>query len=45
MLPQALSGSEDLPDDLESTAKVERGTAKNVFDISSGQRKDDKETW
>lgn len=45
VLPQALSGSEDLPDDLESAAKVERGTAKKVFDISSGWRKDDKETW
>lgn len=45
VLPQALSGSEDLPDGLESAAEVERATAKKVFDISSGRRKDDKETW
>uniref|UniRef100_A0AAR2JL50 ribonuclease H n=1 Tax=Pygocentrus nattereri TaxID=42514 RepID=A0AAR2JL50_PYGNA len=44
-LQQALGGSEELPEDWETTAKVARKTGKNVLGVSSGQRKEDKESW
>ena len=42
---QALGSREELPDDWERTAEVMRESAKKVFGVSSGQRKEDKETW
>ncbi|KAL7867553.1 hypothetical protein SRHO_G00089370 [Serrasalmus rhombeus] len=44
-LQQALGGSEEPPEDWETTAKVVRETGKNVLGVSSGQRKEDKESW
>ncbi|KAL7841885.1 hypothetical protein SRHO_G00255760 [Serrasalmus rhombeus] len=38
-------GSEELPEDWETTAKVVREIGKNVLGVSSGQRKEDKESW
>ncbi|KAK3521768.1 hypothetical protein QTP70_016224, partial [Hemibagrus guttatus] len=34
-----------LPDDWETTAEVIRETGRNVLGVSSGRRKEDKETW
>ncbi|KAK3535643.1 hypothetical protein QTP70_018435 [Hemibagrus guttatus] len=34
-----------LPDDWESTAEVIRETGRKVLGVSSGRRKEDKETW
>ena len=42
---QALGGSEELPDEWATTAKVVRETARKVLGVTSGQRKEDKETW
>ena len=36
---------EELPDNWETTATVIRETGRMVFGMSSGQRKEDKETW
>ena len=36
---------EELPDDWETTATVIRETGRKVLSMSSGQRKEDKETW
>lgn len=44
-LRQALGGSEELPADWVTTAEVVRETARKVLGVSSGQRKEDKETW
>ncbi|KAK3544091.1 hypothetical protein QTP86_001479 [Hemibagrus guttatus] len=44
-LRQALGGQVVLPDDWESTAEVIRETGRNVLGVSSGRRKEDKETW
>ncbi|KAK3513085.1 hypothetical protein QTP70_000977 [Hemibagrus guttatus] len=44
-LRQALGGQIVLPDDWESTAEVIRETGRNVLGVSSGRRKEDKETW
>ncbi|KAK3513646.1 hypothetical protein QTP70_028816, partial [Hemibagrus guttatus] len=43
-LRQALGGQVVLPDDLESTARVIRETGRKVLGVSSGRRKEDKET-
>ena len=40
-----LGGSEELPDDWTTTAKVARNTARNVLGVSSKQKKEDKENW
>ncbi|XP_051775811.1 craniofacial development protein 2-like [Erpetoichthys calabaricus] len=42
---QALGGSEELPDSWENTADVVRVTARRVLGVTSGQRKEEKETW
>ncbi|KAK3549709.1 hypothetical protein QTP86_007157 [Hemibagrus guttatus] len=44
-LRQALSGQVVLPDDWETTAEVIRETGRKVLSVSSGRRKEDKETW
>ncbi|KAK3574219.1 hypothetical protein QTP86_004312 [Hemibagrus guttatus] len=44
-LRQALGGQVLLPDDWETTAKVIRETGRKVLGVSSGRRKEDKETW
>ncbi|KAK3540096.1 hypothetical protein QTP70_025804 [Hemibagrus guttatus] len=42
---QALGGQVVLPDEWESTAEVIRETGRKVLGVSSGRRKEDKETW
>ncbi|XP_051791150.1 uncharacterized protein LOC127529918 [Erpetoichthys calabaricus] len=42
---QALGGSEELPDSWETTADVVRVTARMVLGVTSGKRKEEKETW
>ncbi|KAG2465922.1 CFDP2 protein, partial [Polypterus senegalus] len=42
---QVLGGSEELPDSWETTADVVRVTARRVFGVTSGKRKEEKETW
>ena len=42
---QALGGGEELSDDWEAAAEVVRETARKVLGVTSGQRKEDKETW
>ncbi|KAK3562457.1 hypothetical protein QTP86_034097, partial [Hemibagrus guttatus] len=42
---QALSGQVVLPDDWETTAEVIKETGRKVLGVSSGRRKEDKETW
>ncbi|KAK3555075.1 hypothetical protein QTP86_007970 [Hemibagrus guttatus] len=44
-LRQALGGQVVLPDDWETTAEVIRETGRKVLGVSSGKRKEDKETW
>ncbi|KAK3509103.1 hypothetical protein QTP70_020311 [Hemibagrus guttatus] len=44
-LRQALGGKVVLPDDWETTAEVIRETGRKVLGVSSGRRKEDKETW
>ncbi|KAK3569684.1 hypothetical protein QTP86_002614 [Hemibagrus guttatus] len=44
-LRHALGGQVVLPDDWETTAEVIRETGKKVLGVSSGRRKEDKETW
>ncbi|KAK3523668.1 hypothetical protein QTP70_007843 [Hemibagrus guttatus] len=44
-LRQALGGQVMLPDDWETTAEVIRETGRKVLGVSSGRRKEDKETW
>ncbi|KAK3525786.1 hypothetical protein QTP70_007548 [Hemibagrus guttatus] len=44
-LRQALGGQVVLPDDWETTAEVIRETGRTVLGLSSGRRKEDKETW
>ncbi|KAK3510026.1 hypothetical protein QTP70_026005 [Hemibagrus guttatus] len=44
-LRQALGGQIVLPDDWETTAEVIRETGRKVLGMSSGRRKEDKETW
>ncbi|KAK3566561.1 hypothetical protein QTP86_000973, partial [Hemibagrus guttatus] len=44
-LRQALGGQVLLPDDWETTAEVIRETGRKVLGVSSGRRKEDKETW
>ncbi|KAK3561454.1 hypothetical protein QTP86_002818 [Hemibagrus guttatus] len=44
-LRQALGGRVVLPDDWETTAEVIRETGRKVLGVSSGRRKEDKETW
>ncbi|KAK3552305.1 hypothetical protein QTP86_010101 [Hemibagrus guttatus] len=44
-LRQALGGQVVLPDDWETTAEVFRETGRKVLGVSSGRRKEDKETW
>ncbi|KAK3518329.1 hypothetical protein QTP86_018784, partial [Hemibagrus guttatus] len=44
-LRQALGGQVVLPDDWVSTAEVIRETERKVLGVSSGRRKEDKETW
>ncbi|KAK3569494.1 hypothetical protein QTP86_031484, partial [Hemibagrus guttatus] len=44
-LRQALGGQVVLPDDWETTAEVIRETGRKVMGVSSGRRKEDKETW
>ncbi|KAK3544130.1 hypothetical protein QTP86_002576, partial [Hemibagrus guttatus] len=44
-LRQALGGQIVLPDDWETTAEVIRETGRKVLGVSSGRRKEDKETW
>ncbi|KAK3572809.1 hypothetical protein QTP86_007411 [Hemibagrus guttatus] len=44
-LRQALGGQVVLPDDWETTAEVIRDTGRKVLGVSSGRRKQDKETW
>ncbi|KAK3546857.1 hypothetical protein QTP86_003757 [Hemibagrus guttatus] len=41
----ALGGQVVLPDDWETTAEVIRETGRKVLGVSSGRRKEDKETW
>ncbi|KAK3568222.1 hypothetical protein QTP86_000213 [Hemibagrus guttatus] len=42
---QALGGQVVLSDDWETTAEVIRETGRKVLGVSSGRRKEDKETW
>ncbi|KAI5102149.1 gastrula zinc finger protein XlCGF28.1-like [Silurus meridionalis] len=42
---QSLSGGEEVLDDWETTAEVIRETAGKVLGVTSGNRKEDKETW
>ncbi|KAK3566596.1 hypothetical protein QTP86_001080 [Hemibagrus guttatus] len=44
-LRQALGGQVVLPDDWETTTEVIRETGRKVLGVSSGRRKEDKETW
>ncbi|KAK3574281.1 hypothetical protein QTP86_004366 [Hemibagrus guttatus] len=44
-LRQALGGQVVLPDDWETTAEVIRETGRKVLGVSSGRKKEDKETW
>ncbi|MCJ8732242.1 hypothetical protein PDJAM_G00209080 [Pangasius djambal] len=44
-LRQALGGQVVLPDDWETTAEVIRVRGRKVLGVSSGRRKEDKETW
>ncbi|KAK3520762.1 hypothetical protein QTP70_032338 [Hemibagrus guttatus] len=44
-LRQALGGQVVLQDDWETTAEVIRETGRKVLGVSSGRRKEDKETW
>ncbi|MCJ8738186.1 hypothetical protein PDJAM_G00032520 [Pangasius djambal] len=44
-LRQALGGQVVRPDDWETTAEVIRVTGRKVLGVSSGRRKEDKETW
>ncbi|KAK3510289.1 hypothetical protein QTP70_033153 [Hemibagrus guttatus] len=44
-LRQALGGQVLLPDDWETTAEVIREMGRKVLGVSSGKRKEDKETW
>ncbi|KAK3542704.1 hypothetical protein QTP86_034787 [Hemibagrus guttatus] len=44
-LRQALGGQVVLPDDWETTAEVIRETGRKVLGVSSGRRKEDKETF
>ncbi|KAK3541900.1 hypothetical protein QTP86_008111 [Hemibagrus guttatus] len=44
-LRQALGAQVVLPDDWETTAEVIRETGRKVLGVSSGRRKEDKETW
>ncbi|KAK3568207.1 hypothetical protein QTP86_000216 [Hemibagrus guttatus] len=44
-LRQALAGQVVLSDDWETTAEVIRETGRKVLGVSSGRRKEDKETW
>ncbi|MCJ8749465.1 hypothetical protein PDJAM_G00176560 [Pangasius djambal] len=44
-LRQAQGGQVVLPDDWETTAEVIRATGRKVLGVSSGRRKEDKETW
>ncbi|KAK3561329.1 hypothetical protein QTP86_030628 [Hemibagrus guttatus] len=44
-LRQALGGQVVLPDNWEATAEVIRETGRKVLGVSSGRRKEDKETW
>ncbi|KAK3542081.1 hypothetical protein QTP86_012133 [Hemibagrus guttatus] len=44
-LRQALVGQVVLPDDWETTAEMIRETGRKVLGVSSGRRKEDKETW
>ncbi|KAK3574150.1 hypothetical protein QTP86_003437 [Hemibagrus guttatus] len=44
-LRQALGGQVVLPDDWETTAEVVREAGRKVLGVSSGRRKEDKETW
>ncbi|KAK3545365.1 hypothetical protein QTP70_005980 [Hemibagrus guttatus] len=44
-LRQAPGGQVVLPDDWETTAEVIRETGRKVLGVSSGRRKEDKETW
>ncbi|KAK3512516.1 hypothetical protein QTP70_015650 [Hemibagrus guttatus] len=44
-LRQALGGQVVLPDDWETTAEVIRETGRTLLGVSSGRRKEDKETW
>ncbi|KAK3558042.1 hypothetical protein QTP86_006420 [Hemibagrus guttatus] len=44
-LRQALGGQVLLPDDWETTTEVIRETGRKVLGVSSGRRKEDKETW
>ncbi|KAK3564262.1 hypothetical protein QTP86_011982 [Hemibagrus guttatus] len=44
-LSQALGGQVVLPDDWETTAEVIRETGRKVLGVSSGRRKENKETW
>ncbi|KAK3522807.1 hypothetical protein QTP86_001539 [Hemibagrus guttatus] len=44
-LRQALGGQVVLPHDWETTAEVIRETGRKVLGVSSGRRKEDKETW
>uniref|UniRef100_A0A3B3I9A4 ribonuclease H n=1 Tax=Oryzias latipes TaxID=8090 RepID=A0A3B3I9A4_ORYLA len=45
MLRQVLGGQDELPDDWETTAEIIRETGMKVLGVSSGKRKDGKETW
>ncbi|KAI5102154.1 hypothetical protein C0J45_7506 [Silurus meridionalis] len=42
---QGLSGGEEVLDDWSTTAEVIRETAGKVLGVTSGNRKEDKETW
>ncbi|KAK3548401.1 hypothetical protein QTP70_012644 [Hemibagrus guttatus] len=44
-LRQALGGQVVLPDNWETTAEVIRETGRKVLGVSSGRRKEDKNTW
>ncbi|KAK3548150.1 hypothetical protein QTP70_004837 [Hemibagrus guttatus] len=44
-LRQALGGQVVLPEDWETTAEVIREAGRKVLGVSSGRRKEDKETW
>ncbi|KAK3524421.1 hypothetical protein QTP70_027975 [Hemibagrus guttatus] len=44
-LRQALGGQVVLPDDWETTGEMIRETGRKVLGVSSGRRKEDKETW
>ena len=41
----ALGGREELPDDTGAAAEVVRESARKVLGVTSGQRREDKETW